>query len=207
MKLIRQAAKALVKRLGYTCHATNSLPVGSDLFADLRRLSLEPKDTVFYVGAHVGHTAAALRSAYPNVRLYCFEPSPETFKTLGQNCKGKDIIALNMAVGSSVGIAQMYAAKDSYLNSLVPQLNGPRQEASQVSIEVTTLDRFCEERGVERIDLLKTDTEGYELEVLKGATRFLTDQRVSAIYVECAVTRSDRHVSVSDLLEFLTPFS
>jgi|ERR1039458_7429829 FkbM family methyltransferase len=206
MKPFRQAVKSLIQRLGYTCRATSSLPVGADLFLDLRRLSLEPRDTIFDVGANVGQTGAALRTVYPKPRIYCFEPSPETFKTLVQNCKGKDIIALNMAVGSSVGTEQMCAEKDSCLNSLVPQLNVSSARTSQVSVAVTTLDRFCEERGVERIDLLKTDTEGYELEVLKGATRLLREKRVRAIYVECAIQATPRHVSVTDLLGFLKDY-
>ena len=203
MKRHRQLIKSLLLRLGYTCRATRSLPVGTDVFLDLKRLSIEPARTIFDVGAHVGQTAATMCSLYPSARLYCFEPSPETFRTLVQNCASKKVSAVNKAVGSSVGTEKMYAVKDSCLNSLVSQLNSPRPDSSQVTVMVTTLDQFCEEQGVSHIDFLKTDTEGYELEVLKGATRLLREKRISAIYVECAVAKCDRHVSVADLLEFL----
>jgi FkbM family methyltransferase len=206
LKSHRQLIKGLLQRLGYTCRATRSLPVGADLFLDLRRLSIEPTGTIFDVGAHVGHTAATFCSVYPSARVYCFEPSPETFKTLVQNCGSKNVSAVNMALGSCVGTEQMYAVKDSYLNSLVSQLNSPRPDSSQVTVRVTTLDQFCEEHGVRHIDFLKTDTEGYELEVLKGATRLLREKRIGAIYVECAVARCDRHVSATDLLEFLKAY-
>lgn len=206
MKRHRQLVKWLSQRFGYTCCATSSLPVGADLFLDLRRLSIEPTGTIFDVGAHVGHTAAALCSVYPSARVYCFEPSPETFKTLVQNCASKNVSAVNMAVGSCVGTEQMYAVKNSHLNSLVSQLNSSHPGSSRVTVRVTTLDQFCEEHNVRHIDLLKSDTEGYELEVLKGATRLLTEKRIDAIYVECAVARFHRHVSATDLLEFLKTY-
>jgi FkbM family methyltransferase len=198
--------KLLFQRFGYTCCATRSLPVGTDLFLDLRRLSIEPTGTIFDVGAHVGHTAATFCSVYPSARVYCFEPSPDTFKTLVQNCGSKNVTAVNMAVGSYVKTEQMYAVKDSLLNSLVSQLNSPRPDSSQVTVRVTTLDQFCEEHDVRHIDFLKTDTEGYELEVLKGATRLLTEKRIDAIYVECAIARCARHMSATDLLEFLKAY-
>jgi FkbM family methyltransferase len=202
----RQLMKSLLRRFGYTCCATRSLPVCADLFLDLRRLSIEPVGTILDVGAHVGHTAATFCSVYPSARVYCFEPSPETFKTLVQNCASKNVSAVNMAVGSYVGTAHMYAVKDSLLNSLVSRLNSPRPDSTQVTVRVTTLDQFCEEHDVRHIDFLKTDTEGYELEVLKGATRLLTEKRINAIYVECAIARCDRHLSATDLLEFLKTY-
>jgi FkbM family methyltransferase len=194
--------KASLELLGYTCRATKSLPIGFDLFHDLRRLKMKPIEVVFDIGANVGHTAAAFTRAYPRARVYCFEPGPATFHTLLQNAGGK-VKAFQLAVGSAVGTAVLYAEKDSYLNSLVPELNTARSGASPASISVTTVDRFCEEHGIDRIDLLKTDTEGYELEVLKGAAKLLKERRVGAIYVECALTKSPRHVDVRVLIEYL----
>lgn len=193
--------------MGYTVCATESLPTGTDVFLDLKRLSIEPTATIFDVGAHVGDIAQLFSSAYPSATIYCFEPSPETFNTLVRNCRGKRITPVNMAVGSQVGQEEMYAVKDSLLNSLVNSLNSPRRpDSSRITVNVTTLDQFCDEHDVHFIDMLKTDTEGYELEVLKGAQRLLTERRIGAIYVECAIGRYDRHVSAGDLLEFLKAY-
>jgi FkbM family methyltransferase len=40
---------------------------------------------------------------------------------------------------------------------------------AETPVTVTTLDEYCAANGIERIDLLKNDTQGYELEVLRGA--------------------------------------
>lgn len=51
-------------------------------------------------------------------------------------------------------------------------------------VKVSTIDRYCADKKIERIDLLKSDTQGFELEVLKGARHMLVERRVGAIYVE-----------------------
>jgi hypothetical protein len=47
-----------------------------------------------------------------------------------------------------------------------------------------TVDQFCAERGVDRLDLLKIDTEGHELEVLEGASQTLQARGVRFVFLE-----------------------
>ncbi|HXG90834.1 MAG TPA: FkbM family methyltransferase [Blastocatellia bacterium] len=58
----------------------------------------------------------------------------------------------------------------------------------QTTVPVTTLDKHCERNNVERIDLLKTDTQGYDLNMLRGADRLLSQQRIKLIYSEVVFT-------------------
>jgi len=51
-------------------------------------------------------------------------------------------------------------------------------------VECETLDAFCSRLGVNRIDILKIDTEGHEMAVLRGASQMLSMHRVQFIYVE-----------------------
>ena len=51
-------------------------------------------------------------------------------------------------------------------------------------VECTTLDRFMKDAGIEMIDLLKIDTEGHDLSVLKGARQALHDRRIRMIQFE-----------------------
>ena len=52
------------------------------------------------------------------------------------------------------------------------------------SVEVKTLDDYCKENSVESLNLLKSDTQGYDLEVLKGAQGLLEQNRVQLIFIE-----------------------
>jgi hypothetical protein len=51
-------------------------------------------------------------------------------------------------------------------------------------VDVETVDHFCEEHQIRRIDILKSDTEGYDLEVLNGARGMLQSGSVRLVYFE-----------------------
>jgi hypothetical protein len=51
-------------------------------------------------------------------------------------------------------------------------------------VQATRLDDYAAENRLDRIDLLKADTQGYELEILRGATGLLNAGRIKAIYCE-----------------------
>ena len=77
-------------------------------------------------------------------------------------------------------------------------------QGSTETITLTTLDIYCEERGIEEIGLLKIDTEGFDLEVLKGGAEMLKHQRVSFIQTEAGMTRfNTKHVPFHDQQQVL----
>ena len=51
-------------------------------------------------------------------------------------------------------------------------------------MEITTLNSFCGTNHIDRIDLIKIDTQGYELKVLKGADKIISPTFARAVYVE-----------------------
>ncbi|MCS7231653.1 MAG: FkbM family methyltransferase [Elusimicrobiota bacterium] len=53
-----------------------------------------------------------------------------------------------------------------------------------MKINVITLDEFCKDRSIEHINILKIDTEGYDLKVLKGASDVLSKKSIDLIYTE-----------------------
>jgi Methyltransferase FkbM domain len=64
-------------------------------------------------------------------------------------------------------------------------------------VTVTTLDEYCAANGIERIDLLENDTQGYELEVLRGAESLMAAGRIRLVYLE---------LIFSEMYEGLPPF-
>jgi hypothetical protein len=70
-----------------------------------------------------------------------------------------------------------------------------------------TLDRFCIERGISSIDLLKIDTEGFELEVLRGAKTLLAHARVRHVICEATFDDDDRlHGNFFSIHDFLKEY-
>ena len=51
-------------------------------------------------------------------------------------------------------------------------------------VQIRTVDGFCEEKTLARVDLLKIDTQGFDFEVLKGSERMLREQRIGLVYLE-----------------------
>ena len=118
-----------------------------------------PGEVFADVGANVG--AYSLRAASQGMIVHSFEPNPENVKVLERNCEinGLSIDLHECALGSSEGIASLSA-------------NGAASRISDeggLKVPVYTLDSF----HIPRIDLLKVDVEGYELEVLQGALETL----------------------------------
>jgi hypothetical protein len=56
--------------------------------------------------------------------------------------------------------------------------------ARETTVDVITLDDYCARAGVASIGILKSDTQGYDLEVLRGAGRLMDEGRISLILTE-----------------------
>jgi len=114
-----------------------------------------------------------------------------------------------MAMGDHQHRAKLIKTHLSMSNSILPASSALHSEAHQkigeVEIEVTTIDHFCAEYKIEAIDLLKTDCQGFDLRVLKGAARMLTDRRIHLIQCEGAfVLEYEGQGWFYEILQFLT---
>jgi hypothetical protein len=81
----------------------------------------------------------------------------------------------------------MFEYDNSKINSLLPDAQFAvrfREKARQIEIRCTTIDRFCSDRGINQIDVLKIDAEGFDFDVLKGASSMLAEQAIKFIYFE-----------------------
>ena len=147
----------------------------------------------FDVGANVGDYSLMLRRHAPEASIYAFEPSAKTCEQLTRNvAQAGRVRAFNLGLSDEEKTVELYSytvegGEASLISSidkrLPPQVLNVEVSASE-AVRVQTLDRFCEEQNVERIDFLKLDVEGHELAVLRGARRMLSEGRVSMIQFE-----------------------
>ena len=175
------------------------LSLGQDALADARTIHGGDIECVFDVGAHVGQSAAEFLDAFPRARIYSFEPAPSAYHEL-QNLAARHsrVTAVNAAVGDREGHASFFINKLSVTNSLLPASPGAGDflvasdgldRREETTVRVLTLDRYCAAQGIERIDLLKLDTQGYELRVLDGARSLIERQAVPLIHLEVCFVR------------------
>lgn len=166
---------------------------GIDAFADIETLCQAMGDSVrvvFDVGANDGATARRSLEAFPVAEVHSFEPQPDVFAALRDAFAGEPRVhAVNTALADKAGDATLFQFEyGSVLGSLVPNAqnivgNAHREVATQV-VACTTLDHYSESNGVQTVDVLKIDTEGFELQVLQGSRGMLSRGRIKYVYVE-----------------------
>lgn len=144
----------------------------------------EPGHVVVDIGANIGFFALFMQWLAPGIRVYCFEPAPDTFEQLRANISANNaaatITAYPYAVAGSNGSGFMTARTNSMLRSLDIDSdeigNGDR-------VQTLTLARALELCGQERINLLKIDIEGGEVELMSAAEPGTLD-RVDRVVAE-----------------------
>ncbi len=207
---IKGKIKEFIENLTGT-HIYRVLPHGIDLFQDIsNQLPKLHVNTVFDVGANVGQSAKAYMSGFPNSHIYCFEPVKDTFNQLKDNLKNNDHIHFfQLAFGAfkEKGEMVLQGSSDVFfllsLSSKEVLVNGDKN-IEEVRIE--TLDEFCCARGINHISYLKIDTEGGDLDVLKGAGNMLRENAIDIVEVEAGMNvNNKRHVPFEYLKKYLEP--
>lgn len=195
---IRKLLNQLLRPTGYLISKRRDLPRFTErrVFESMVRHSPRPQ-TILDVGGNVGQTAQAFAQAFPEAQIYSFEPFQATFDQLCANVRSfLNIRPFRLAAGSSCGAREVLLHPESaaQVNSLATaQQNALKTQTTVVEkIELVTLDRFCQDQALAGIDL-KTDTEGYDLEVLTGAAGLLTAGKINAVICEVGMTEDLWH--------------
>ena len=135
-------------------------------------------DVVFDVGASIGWYAFKIsQKVGENGTIIAIEPDPENFSYLKRNLelnKYRNIIPLNLGIWSSKRkmtlIRKKYAS--TLRNILIKDEN--IEKKNQIQIDVDTIDNIMLNLELEKVDLIKMDIEGAEIEAIKGAKKTLT---------------------------------
>jgi FkbM family methyltransferase len=159
---------------------------------------LEPGMSAVDVGANIGAFTATLADAVsPDGRVHAFEP------LLPARARLERTVALNESHGVTIdgralsdaeGTATLYDYGPGYESwaTLAPRRidtdAGVVTPVTELSVETTTLDRYCLEHGIRRIHLLKVDVEGAEERVLTGARSLLEQEAIDLVMIEVADT-------------------
>jgi len=169
-------------------------PFGADFVEDVRTLFWHrPPEIILDIGANVGRESERWHRGFPRARIHAFEPVPDTFARLAKRFAAHPhITTWNLAVGDTAGRLPMRIFSAGETNSLLPMSPNASEfvgrdgvvERGIVEIEVTTVDRFAAAHQIDAIDVLKSDTQGYELHVLRGAADLIARGRIGALVLE-----------------------
>lgn len=156
--------------------------------------TLVPPDGVFIdVGANIGAVTLPVADYLESGHVYAVEPTDFAFAKLGKN------LDLNPAITARVTPIQSFVAAEAapvselvaYSSWPVAAVDEERQHPVHKGVQQTahcgqmTLDGLVEAHNIERVSLVKIDTDGHEFAVLSGATRCLKDLRPAVIFEAC----------------------
>ena len=77
---------------------------------------------------------------------------------------------------------------------------------AEINVQTKTLDDFCLDEKIENIDVLKMDTEGSELNILKGAIKLLSENKINVIYTEISDTKKNFIEKEKYIINFLNGY-
>jgi len=190
--LLRRAVNAALRPLRFEIRTVDELR-GSDPFWVQRQLLRGKANTIFDVGAHVGHVSALYRSLFPKSTLHAFEPFPESFERLKQRFAGDPRVKVNdLALSDVAGYVSLNSNLSSATNSILSSNpkgaqfwgEGRLDTVTTIKAPATTIDSYCEDNGIVTIEILKLDIQGGELRALRGASSMLRRASVELIYAE-----------------------
>ncbi|WP_333418037.1 FkbM family methyltransferase [Microcoleus sp. herbarium8] len=173
-------------------------------------------NVVFDIGANIGSWTNQVLNICPDVQIHLFEPAPPIYQTLLQNLaepiKNGQLVLNNLAVAHQQEIREFYYyEKSSGWSTLHRRLEIEKQynidSPQPFQVLTATLDDYVQTRGIKRINFLKIDTEGGELEVLYGATHLLQKGKVDYIQFEYGGTFIDANITLKQVFEHLQKFS
>ena len=189
---------------------------------NILKKKLKPKAILFDVGAHHGETIRNFKNNFDFKQIHSFEVSKQNFMELSKNYKNfndeKIIInnfglsnkskelQFNQFIESSSSTISKINVKSLYFKrkiKILGFLKNNRDYYETFKVQLNSLDNYMEEKNVDKIDLLKIDTEGHEYFVLKGGLRNLP--KINYIYFEHHYDDMlDKGYTITNIHEFLT---
>ncbi len=178
------------------------------LIAQMAR-QLRPGMTVVDVGANIGlHTVVAAGIVGNTGRVISVEPQSRVREALTENVELnhlQNVTIVATGLGRSPQKSQIFHVNPANDGQATLRPDAHRRDrCTAEEIDIRTLENVLQEQGVSKVDVLKIDVEGSEMDVLEGASNWLDSNRPGCIFVECI----DAHLrkfgsSSAELVEWL----
>ena len=171
------------------------------IFKELAKKS----DVIFDIGSNIGYYSLLSAKLNPSAKIYAFEPMPAAYKYLcinKENNQAQLLTTERTALSNMNGKAQFYAVKSRKFLALEDHLNGDGtinadNNAStfgeQFEVQTETLDSYVARKHINKIDLIKIDTEASEHLVFTGGLRVLKSFR-PIIFCEVIPHKIEAHI-------------
>lgn len=165
---------------------------------------LNPGDTVLDVGAHTGkNTLKYAQKVGENGLIVAIEASPINLHCLTSNIREnnecRNIKVVEKAIWDERAKLELHMPKPAAEHSLTPQRKV--EEPRKIRVQGDTLDNILEDLGIEKVDLMKMDIQGAEIEALNGAKKCLDQIKKVIVFGDHIRNGKPTAIRVSNILE------
>lgn len=162
--------------------------------------TLSAGETVIDVGAHIGTFSIPMASMVgPSGKVYAFEASLQNYELLKRNIKVNQLSNTVTAYQAVVA-----SASSSFYKEITPNDSNSGMcyfiEDESGNIRAINLDTWISENGIQKVDLVKIDVEGAEVQVLESCRNLLESQRPN-LYIEVSQNQLKRFARSKRILE------
>jgi FkbM family methyltransferase len=180
--------------------------------AALRKL-VAPESLVLDIGANVGaHTLNLAQLVGPSGRVLAFEPTDFAFRKLGRNLELNPSLAARVEAYHCFLTARDGTGVPNAIYSSWPlvvesglHLKHLGREMPTGAAQARSLDSVLHEHADRKVQLVKLDVDGFECDVLQGATSMLRDSRPIFVMELAPYVLEERVTSLDQLLSYFIP--
>lgn len=170
------------------------------------RLGIRDSVVAMDVGANQGEWVRGLLGRIPDAEVFCYEPVPSTFERLKSLIDERRANLNNFALSSSEGTLPINVIPDnSYLASAHEvSFYDPGLDANTAEVSARTGDQEIDRLELRHVDVLKVDTEGHDLDVLRGFQGALQAGRIDIIQFEYNILTLSAGRTLRDFFKLLS---
>jgi len=207
--------------INYKVDLTEGIDFSIFLFGNFQRyitknryFSLRDDAIIFDIGANIGSMTLKFAQLAQKGCVYAFEPTHYAFNKLLTN------IELNPELSRCIVPIQLFVSEHSEIKHKIKaysswRIDGKYTNAHPLhggiikpaeSVPAITIDDFCREREIPRIDLIKIDTDGFEYSILRGAQKSLEKFLPYIIFEIGIYVMEEKGISFEQYYDYLSSF-
>ena len=134
------------------------------------------------VGANSGLFGAAVFDRWPLAQVHSFEPQRQLIAVIREFAEINGLAGQSRvnwcAVSDQNGETELFQNRNPISASMIREKVARRTIKRISKVPMLTLDEYARGQGLARVDLLKVDVEGAEMEVLRGAKKMLSETKL-----------------------------